>query len=215
MDPASPGELRSRQPPLLLWLSCPAWRCQGDLLEKRGREGGREEGERGGERGEGADRNISGCEPAAVCFSPLERCAASGVSLPAAGAATRENTGAKNVLSKAPDVSGHKLQSGETPHAPTKRPKLKITALMALCVISPQPCCWGVYLSAACVCVRQALCRCLRLARTRTHVSNLWPSNPHSYLLTGPPCAPWRAACSLQDRRTSPSSRSRLLRHRN
>lgn len=42
MDPASPGELRSRHPPLLLWLSCPAWRCQGDLLEKRGREGGRE-----------------------------------------------------------------------------------------------------------------------------------------------------------------------------
>ena len=105
-----------------------------------------EGGERRGERGEGADRNISGCEPAAVCFSPLERCAASGVSLPAAGAATRENTEAKNLLSKAPDVSGHKLQSGETPHMPTKQPKLKITALIALCVISPQPCCWGVYL---------------------------------------------------------------------
>lgn len=85
---------------------------------------------------EGADRNISGYELVAVCFSPLERCAASGLPFPAAGAPSREHTEAKNMISKAPDVSGNKLQRRETHHTATRDPELKIPGLNERCSFS-------------------------------------------------------------------------------
>lgn len=111
MDLASPGELRSRHPPPRSSGS-PTLPAAAKVTFQRAGERPRDR-----EREEGADRNISGYETAAVCLSPSERCAASGVSLPAAGATSRENTKPKNMLSQAPGVSAHKLESGEVPHA--------------------------------------------------------------------------------------------------
>lgn len=67
---------------------------------------------------------------------PLERCAASGLSFPAAGAPSGEHTEAKNMISKAPDVSGNKLQRRETHHTATRDPELKIPGLNELCSFS-------------------------------------------------------------------------------
>lgn len=59
----------------------------------------------------------------------------------------------------------------------------------------------------------QALCHCL--AQTSTHVSNPWPTYPALRPADRPPCAPWRAACSLQSCKTSPSSLGRRSFHWN
>lgn len=107
--------------------------------------------------------------------------------LPAASASPQQEqqrTQAKHMLSQAPDVSGHKLQRGETHHAPARHPELEIPAQNERCTVP------RVYLLATCISLSQALCHCLCLAHTSTHVSNSWPTRPHSYLLTGPPCAP-------------------------
>lgn len=146
LDQTSPGELWGVDTPhlptqcssgssdlpcrmLLRWPSKQRWRERG-----RGEEVSIEKG---------ADRNISGYELVAVCFPgskprlvPLERCAASGLSFPAAGAPSGEHTEAKNMISKAPDVSGNKLQRRETHHTATRDPELKIPGLNELCSFS-------------------------------------------------------------------------------
>ena len=117
LDPASPGELRSRHPhPLLLWLSCPARRCQGDLPERG----------RGGER-EGkvlTETSLLMNQPRFVS-SLLWKGA-----LPAASPSPqREQLPEKTPRPKTcyPKHSGHELESGETPRVPTlKHPELKI-----------------------------------------------------------------------------------------
>lgn len=133
---ASPGELRSRHPPpltsshsraplaLLPCLALPRWPSR--------------EVER--EREEGADRNISGYEPAAVCFSsPLERCAASGFSVHAAGAAYQgKHQGQKNTLSKTHRMS---LVIILRVLRPQNTPSWRSLPPDELCVIPPQTSC--------------------------------------------------------------------------
>ncbi|KAI4813094.1 hypothetical protein KUCAC02_024442, partial [Chaenocephalus aceratus] len=109
-------------------------------------------------------------------------CAASGVSLPAAGATRNEAPRPQICYPKQPDVSGHGLESGGTHHAPTKHPELRIMALNELLSLTGSDC------------VRLKL----------VHVSNSWPSYPNSYLLTGPHCAPQQCVyCRIAGRHTA------------